>query len=360
MRKLVCLLLCLLLSVGVLSACAGSPAASAAASSAAAPSESAAPDESAPASSAAPAESTASTGSDLKVALLSMREMTTPSDLNTLEGVQRLKDERGIDVNVVVCLEVAEYYDQMQACCEEGYDVIYFVYDNFLEAAKELCVQYPDTKFIGLWIDMKGEEVAPNFKALHFRYEQGSFLAGAMAALMSENGKVGFIGGGDNPGINIFLAGYKAGVDYIGNCELEYTYANTFDDPLKGKELANSMFARGVDVVMQAANQTGLGVFEAAQENGKYAVGVDVDQSHYAPENIICSALGDHGYATYDAISQVADGKFNNEQVYYGLQEGMPCVAINEAIVPEDIVAQMKDLEQKIIAGEITIPTTLE
>ena len=359
MRKLVCLLLCLVLCAGVFSACAGPPADS--------PAEPASTDA-AEASSAvesiaeevAPLAEEAGKGSDLKVALLSMREMTTPADLNTLEGVKRLKDELGIDVNIVVCLEVAEYYDQMQAVCEEGYDVVYFVYDNFLEAAKELCHQYPDTKFIGLWIDMKGEEVAPNFKALHFRYEQGSFLCGAVAAMMSETGKVGFIGGGDNPGINVYLAGLKAGIEYVGDCELEYTYANTFDDPLKGKELASSMFARGVDVVMQAANQTGLGVFDAAREQGKYAIGGGVDQTKFAPDNIICCALGDHGYATFDSISKAAAGQFTNDQVYYGLQEKMPVILINETLVPPDVIAEVRALEQKILDGEIVIPTTLE
>lgn len=165
-----------------------------------------------------------------KVALMSMRQMTQPADLNTLEGVDRLKEEMGLDVNIVVCTEVSEYYDQMQALCEEGYDIIYFVYDNFLEAAKELCVLYPDTMFIGLWIDLQGEEVAPNLKPVHFRSEQGSFMCGVVAALMSETGKVGFIGGGNNPGIKVFLAGYEAGINYVDNgTELMVSWANTFE-----------------------------------------------------------------------------------------------------------------------------------
>ena len=200
-----------------------------------------------------------------KVALMSMRQMTQPADINTLEGVDRLKEELDLDVNVVVCTEVSEYYDQMQALCEEKYDIIYFVYDNFLEAAKKLCVLYPDTMFIGLWIDLQGEDVAPNLKPVHFRSEQGSFMCGVVAALMSETGKVGFIGGGNNPGIKVFLAGYEAGVNYVDNgTELMVSWANTFDDPLKGQELALSMNERGCDVIYQAASQTGLGVFQAA------------------------------------------------------------------------------------------------
>lgn len=296
-----------------------------------------------------------------KVALMSMRQMTQPADINTLEGVDRLKEELGLDVNVVVCTEVSEYYDQMQALCEENYDIIYFVYDNFLEAAKKLCVLYPDTMFIGLWIDLQGEDAAPNLKPVHFRSEQGSFMCGVVAALMSETGKVGFIGGGNNPGIKVFLAGYEAGINYVDNgTELMVSWANTFDDPLKGQELALSLNERGCDVIYQAASQTGLGVFQAAQDKGFFAVGVDVDQSSLAPENIICSSLLDHGYATYDTISQAINSQFSNEQIYYGLQEGMPVIAINDALVSGEVIQQVKDIEQKIIAGEIEIPTTTE
>ena len=296
-----------------------------------------------------------------KVALMSMREMTQPADASTLEGVERLKNEMGLDVKIVVCLEVSEYYDQMQALCEEGYDVIYFVYDNFLEAAKELCVLYPETTFIGLWINLNGEEVAPNLKPVHFRSEQGSFMCGVVAALMSESKQVGFIGGGNNAGIKTMLAGYEAGIKYVDNgTELVVAWANTFDDPLMGQELASSMYERGVDVIYQAANQTGLGVFQAAQDAGKYAIGVDVDQSDLAPENIICSSLLDHGYATYDSIAAFINGNYNNSQVFYGVQEGMPVIAINEALVSADVIAEVEAVQELVAAGQIEIPTTTD
>lgn len=298
---------------------------------------------------------------DYKVAVLTMRKMTSPADLNTLEGIDKLKEELGINCKIIECIEIAEYKEQMQAVSEEGYDVVYFIYDNFLEAAKELAPMYPDTKYIGLWIDLpKGDEI-DNMKPLFFRPEQGAFLCGAAAALMTETDQVAFLGGGINPGIITFLAGYEAGIKYVNpDCELTVSWANTFDDPLKGKELASSLYSRGVDVIFQSANQTGLGVFEAAEESGKYAIGVDVDQSDLAPDNIIASCLLDHGFATFDSISKAFDGEFTNEQVYYGLQEGSPVIAVNENIVPEEIQSQLKELEEKIIAGEIEIPKTTE
>lgn len=297
---------------------------------------------------------------DFKVAILTMRKMTTPADLNTLEGVDKLKEELGLECKIVECLEIAEYKEQMQAVSEEGYDVVYFIYDNFLEAAKELAPMYPDTKYVGLYIDQPDNDIE-NFKPLFFRPEQGAFLCGAAAGLMTESNQVAFLGGGVNPAILTFLAGYEAGIKYVNEeCELVVSWANTFDDPLKGKELASSLYSRGVDVIFQSANQTGLGVFETAKETGKYAIGVDVDQSELAPDNVIASCLVDHGYATYDSISKIFEGEFTNEQVYYGLQEGSPVIALNDNIVPAEVSEQLKELEQKIVNGEIEIPKTTE
>lgn len=309
--------------------------------------------------SAAAGESKAA--ADYKVAVLTIRKMTSPADLNTLEGVQKLHDELGIECKIVECVEIAEYKEQMQAVSEEGYDVVYFIYDNFLEAAQELAPMYPDTKYIGLWIDLPAGKEQPNLKPLFFHPEQGAFMCGAAAAKMTKTNKVAFLGGGVNPGIVTFLAGYEAGVKYVNpDCELVVSWANTFDDPLKGKELAASLYNRDVDVIFQAANQTGLGVFDAAKEAGKYAVGVDVDQSSLAPENIIASCLLDHGYATFDSISKAFNGEFTNEQVYYGLKEGTPVIALNTQIVPQDVQDSLKEVEQKIISGEIEPPKTTE
>jgi basic membrane protein A and related proteins len=306
-------------------------------------------------------ETEAVEAADYKVAVLTVRKLTTPADLDTMKGIIRLQEELGIECKIIECTEIAEYKEQMQAVCEEGYNTVYFIYDNFLESAKELAPIYPDINFIGLWIDLpKGDEMA-NVKPLFFRPEQGSFMCGVVAALMTETNKVAFMGGGINPGIITFLAGFEAGINYVDNgTELVVSWANTFEDPLKGKELASSLYARDVDIIFQVANQTGLGVFEAAKESGKYAIGVDVDQSDLAPENIIASCLLDHGFATYDSISKAYNDEFTNEQVYYGLAEGMPVIALNSALVSDDIQAKIKEVEQEIADGKIEIPKTTE
>jgi len=300
-------------------------------------------------------------GEDYKVAVLTIRKMTSPADLNTLEGIEKLQAELGINCKIIECIEIAEYKEQMQAVSEEGYDVVYFIYDNFLEAAEELAPMYPDTKYIGLWIDLPEDQQQDNLKPLFFRPEQGAFMCGAQAGLMTETNKVAFMGGGINPGIMTFLAGYEAGIKYTNpDCELIVSWANTFDDPLKGKELASSLYSRGVDIIFQTANQTGLGVFDAAKESGKYAIGVDVDQSDLAPDNIISSCLLDHGFATFDSVSKAFNGEFTNDQVYYGLQEGSPVIAVNDKITPQEIRDKLTEIEKEIEAGKIEIPKTTD
>ena len=297
---------------------------------------------------------------DYKVAVLTIRKLTTPADLSTLAGIEKLKSDLGINCKIIECQDIAEYKEQMQAVSEEGYDVIYFIYDNFLEAAQELAPLYPNTKYIGLWIN-KPDNTIPNLKPLFFRPEQGAYMCGAAAALMTQTNKVAFLGGGYNPGIVTFLAGYEAGIKATKpDCELIVTWAETFEDPLKGKELANSLYDRGVDIIFQVANQTGLGAIDAAKERGKYIIGVDVDQSPLAPDNIIASCLLDHGYATFDSISKTFEGKFDNSQVYYGLQEGTPVIAVNSKLVSADVQTKINEIQQTIIDGKVTVPTTTD
>lgn len=297
-----------------------------------------------------------------KVAVLTMRKMTTPADLSTLQGIEKLRSEyKDMEIKIIECITIPEYKEQILAVSEAGYDVVYFIYDNFLAAVKELAPKYPNIKYIGLWIQLSKEQLAqlPNVEPLFFHPEQGSFVAGYAAAKMTKTGKIGFLGGGNNPGIVTFLAGYEAGMKYADkNVELVITWANTFEDPVKGKALADNMYSRGVDVIFQAANLTGLGVFKSAEANGKFAIGCDVDQSPLAPDNIIGSVLLDHGYATYDSIKKAYMGEFANKQVIYGLAEGMPVFAPNTKLINASLLAEIETIQQSIADGKIEVPIT--
>src|SRR5580765_7697433 len=165
---------------------------------------------------------------------------------------------------------------------------------------RQLAKEYPNTKFAGvdyaINTDAQGNPIPPppNLAALKFREEQGSFLVGALAALVGGSKKVGFVGGMDIPLIHKFEAGYRAGVKHVcPDCTVIAQYAGVtpeaFRNPGRGKELALSQYQSGVNIIFHASGSTGLGVFEAARSSHKLAIGVDADQWAEAPNYVLTS-----------------------------------------------------------------------
>ena len=216
--------------------------------------------------------------------------------------------------------------------------------------------------------DAAGKVVAPppNLAALKFREEQGSFLVGALAALVGKSKKVGFVGGMDFPLIQKFEAGYRAGVKAVcRDCQVISQYAGVtpeaFRNPGKGKELALSQYQQGVNVIFHASGSTGLGVFEAARQTNRLAIGVDADQQAEAPGFVLTSMVKGVDNAVYDAIRRVKEGRFAGGVYEYGLAEsgvGYVYDRHNERLIPADVRARLESLRRDIIAGKIVVPST--
>jgi basic membrane protein A len=244
-----------------------------------------------------------------------------------------------------------------------------FIFTDDLTA---LAKEYPNVHFAGvdyaLATDAAGNVVPPpqNLAALKFREEQGSFLVGALAALIGKSKKVGFVGGMDIPLIHKFEAGYRAGVKYVcADCTVVAQYAGVtpeaFRNPGRGKELALAQYQSGVNVIFHASGSTGLGVFEAARQTGKLAIGVDADQYAEAPGHILTSMVKGVDASVYDAIKRVKDGTFKGGVYQFGLAEngvGYVYDANNKALIPDDIRARVEAIRNDIIAGKITVPST--
>src|SRR6185295_10013430 len=203
----------------------------------------------------------------------------------------------------------------------EGMNLVIGVGFIFSDDITNLAKEYPAVPFAcvdyALAVDKNGNVIAPppNVAALKFREEQGSFLVGAMAALVGKSKKVGFVGGMDTPLIHKFEAGYKAGVKAVcADCEVISQYAGVtpeaFRNPGRGKELALSQYQQGVNVIYHASGSTGLGVFEAARQTGKYAIGVDADQYSEAPGRILTSMVKGIDVAVFDMIKRARDHTF--------------------------------------------------
>ena len=276
------------------------------------------------------------------------------------EGANRLAAEFPIQVTQIECGN-ENHTAQMKNAADKN-DVVVCVGWEFYEIA-DVAPAYPDVKFI--WIDNETEEPIPNVLNITYAQNEGSFLAGYIAAAMSETGVVGAVGGEDQPVINDFIVGYKQGAAaYDPKVKVVTNYANSYDDPAKGKECALALADQKADVIFQIASAAGDGVFEAAKERGIYAIGVDSDQKYIDPEVIICSMKKEVGNSIYDAVKALLAGdssKWGSTWVA-DMSNGYVGIGYGEEgstqQVSDEIKAAVEEMEQKIISGEIQVDTT--
>ncbi|MHA2245762.1 MAG: right-handed parallel beta-helix repeat-containing protein [Candidatus Hodarchaeales archaeon] len=216
--------------------------------------------------------------------------------------------------------------------------------------------------------------VQGNVRSVLFEEQEGSFLVGAMAGLMTQTGRVGFIGGMDIKLIREFWAGYTAGVLYEKNnshIEVIEDFVGiptddpneVWNNPAKGKAIAESMWAEGVDIIFTAAGFSGTGALESANEQGGgfYAIGVDADQDYLYPGRVLCSMMKRVDVAIYNAIKDVYDANWSADVKAIGLTENgvgiSPLTYTKDEIGPDNIHEVNVTVRNKIISGEITIPT---
>ena len=217
------------------------------------------------------------------------------------EGLQKAEKELGIEVKVIESKQASEYVGNIETLVDEGMDLIIGVGFTMAEDIKTQAKNYPDINFA--IVDETYEEIPSNVTPILFRANEAAYLTGLIAGKMTKTNKVGFIGGMDNPVINQFEYGYRAGVDkLITMLNVKAQYAGTFADAAKGKSIANQMYANNIDIILSAAGGTGIGAIESAKEQNKYAIGVDRDQSDLAPENILTSALKKVNVGVYETV----------------------------------------------------------
>jgi basic membrane protein A len=286
-------------------------------------------------------------------------------------GAERAEKELGVHVRFIEPGEGSDRESGLRLLAAEGMDLVIGVGFIFTDDLTQLAKEYPNTRFAGVdysvATDKDGKVIPPppNLAALKFREEQGSFLVGALAALVGHSKKVGFVGGMDFPLIQKFEMGYKAGVKKVcPDCEVITQYAGVtpeaFRNPGKGKELALSQYQQGVNVIFHASGSTGLGVFEAARQTGKLAIGVDADQYKEAPGFVLTSMVKGVDNAVFDAIKRVKEHRFEGGIYQYGLAEngvGYVYDANNEKLIPADVRARLESLKQDIVAGKIVVPS---
>ena len=285
-------------------------------------------------------------------------------------GLERARRELGVHVEYIEPGEGADRESALRMFASRGFDLVIGTGFIFTDDVTLVAGEYPDVSFAcvdyALKTDAEGRPLPlpANLAALKFREEEGSFLVGALAALLSTTRQVGFVGGMDIPLIRRFEAGYRAGVAHVcPGCRVYVNYAGVtsgaFKDPGKGKELALAQYRRGADILFHASGTTGLGVFEAARETGRLAIGVDSDQYHEAPGFVLSSMVKRVDNAVFRTIRAVQEGRFSAGVVSMGLgEDGVAWVddANNRALIPDGVRDRLAAIREQITEGAIDVP----
>lgn len=273
------------------------------------------------------------------------------------EGLKMCEKKLGAKIMVVESKKMEDYVPNLKSLADQKYDMIWGIGFLMTDALKEVSKQYPDIKF-GI-IDSVVDN--PNVASVVFKEQEGSFLVGLIAGKDSKKKIVGFVGGMEFPLIQKFEAGFKAGVKAANpKVKVLTAYAGAFNDPAKGKELANTQFATGADIVYHAAGATGLGVIAAAKERGKgyYAIGVDKDQHSEAPANVIACMVKRVDIGVFTGSKLLADGKFKAGVTELGLKEdGVGVCATTVKTASPAAMKLVAKYTKLIIDGTVVVPT---
>jgi basic membrane protein A and related proteins len=294
-----------------------------------------------------------------------------------LAGLNRASKELSGSVGTVRALTARanesedDQYQRLSLLCEAGYDPVIAVGYTYagadpatgpLARAAKDC---PKTRFAIVDDDTVSQ---PHVANLVFADEQGSYLVGVAAAEKSKTGVIGFVGACDIPLINRFLAGYQAGAK-AARPDVTVTTAYVSDDPNRcdftqvdaARTAAAGLYADGADVVFQVAGGAGIGVFEAAKAAGGKAIGVDADQYETVGADlrdvILTSMVKRVDTAVFDFIKTTSEGDFRPGVRRYDLADGGLSYATSGGQI-DDLVPLLDGYEQKIVSGEITVPTT--
>jgi len=269
-------------------------------------------------------------------------------------GIERWKKETGKPALEFEIANESQREQALRRMAERGATPIIAVGFAQATTVEKVAKDFPKLQFTII----DGVAKLPNVQSVLFKEHEGSFLVGMIAELTSKTGKVGFIGGMDIPLIRKFLCGYEQGVKYANPkgevfVNMVGTTGTAWNDPARGGELARAQFAKGADVIFAAAGGTGMGVYQAAKDSGKFAIGVDSNQNHLQPGTMLTSMVKRVEVAVYEAAKDFKPGL-----VVLGLKENAVEYALdqhNQKLIAPDIKKKVDAARDDIITGKIKV-----
>ena len=298
----------------------------------------------------------------LKAAMITPQKLGDDGPIDACyAGLEEGAKDFGYEIKVLEP-ESGEYEDSIRAMCEDGYNLIFCIFSQLQDAVSRVAPEYPDVKFVQVLGDLEMD----NVKTLNFKDQEASFCSGVAAANMTKTGKVAVIAGAP-VGDNIRnIAGFEAGARAANpDIQVTHLYVGSFEDPTKGKELANTLLDDGYDMILEVCASSSMGIREAIKERGKDVcmIGNCVDESKAIPGQVPFSNFTDYRKWFYGTMKEVSEGKFETGVLNQGLKEGVvQCRFADDDVmkVPQEIKDLVKDYEQKIIDGTIVPPSEIE
>jgi len=275
-------------------------------------------------------------------------------------GAERWAEETGGSYRDIELQSEAQREQALRRFAEAGANPIVTTGFAIASILGDVAPDYPDTKFVN--IDGFLQDIPENVQMISFQEHQGSYLVGMMAAMASETGTVGFIGGMDVPLIRHFGCGYAQGAKSVDPdteviANMTGTTPTAWNDPVKGSELARAQISQGADVIYAAAGGTGVGVLQTAADEDILSIGVDSNQNHLHPGKVLTSMLKRVDVAVYNAMEAGEDLETGSSTVL-GLAENGVGVAMdenNEQLVSEEMMTAVEAARQEIIDGDLDV-----
>ena len=275
-------------------------------------------------------------------------------------GAKRWADETGGKFLEIELQSEAQREQALRRFAESGANPVITTGFAFADPVSVVAPDYPDTKFVN--IDGWMPEVPANVQLIGFQEHQGSYLVGMMAAMASESGTVGFIGGMDIPLIRHFGCGFAQGVKAVNPdatviANMTGTTPAAWNDPVKGSELTKAQISQGADVIYAAAGGTGVGVLQTAADEDILSIGVDSNQNYLHSGKVLTSMLKRVDVAVYDSM-KAGEGMETGGFTILGLAEEGVGVALdehNDALVTDEMEAAVAEARDKIISGDLEV-----
>jgi basic membrane protein A len=289
-------------------------------------------------------------------------------------GAERAIEELGVLGTIVETAGVQEHDAAMRRAVQDSPNIVITIAVD-ASTVEEIVDEFPDQLFAAQETFFPAPPEYDNLALFNIYTHENSYLAGIAAGMLSRTKIVGAVGGGDFPGINMFIVGFEEGVRSVcPDCQTLRSYVGSFSDPVTAKEQALGLFAEGADILYQVAGRSGEGVLEAAAETGNFAIGVDSNQDDLYPGNVIVSAMKRVDNAVFGFVESVVNGTYSPGETAVGLAEGYAGLSWDLGICsrtfdengPEDMVAMLPEVRaaiaearEQILSGELVVTNVL-